>query len=153
VILRNGYQQMVSVSRPSARRMKPTPQYPETVQIYPVAPVWGPLGAIESGIGQPNNPGLILSVFRGVELNNVSKVVVDQLGLSPVTMGVLVSAVAADVPAAVAGLRPNDIIVDLNSHPVFSVAELLKAIGPGLDPIALTINRRGAIFTLIVPAP
>jgi len=153
MVLRNGYQQLLTVTRPSARRLKPWPHNPGSVQVFPVAPVFVAPDAVQSGLGQANNPGLVLSVLRGVQIDNVTANVVQQLGLSPVTMGVLVSAVAADTPAAFAGLRPNDIIVDVNSSPVFSVAEFQKMIGPGIDAVVLTINRRGLKLLVTIPAP
>ncbi|VTU25972.1 Putative serine protease HtrA [Variovorax sp. SRS16] len=65
--------------------------------------------------------------------------------LNPSGVGAMVMNVAADGPAAAAGLRQGDVIVAWNGQPVRSIQMLLRALGPASvgTVLTLTLQRAG----------
>jgi serine protease Do len=98
-------------------------------------------------------PALVVSVIRGVQVDNLSAIAIEQLGLPPNTVGILVTGVDANTPAVVAGLRPNDVITEVNSSPVFNVFDYQRAVGAaGANSVTLRVNRRGSVGFVTIPA-
>ena len=62
----------------------------------------------------------------GVAVENIPPVISRQLKLKP-DQGLLVTAVLADSPARAAGLRPDDLLVEINGTPLTSQEELARA--------------------------
>lgn len=62
--------------------------------------------------------------------------------------GLLVTAVADGTPAAAAGLRPGDVLVEANGETVGTVAALRGALTARADSTTLTVVRRGARISL-----
>ena len=72
------------------------------------------------------------------------------LGLNKETKGVKVERVPADGPAALAGLKANDVIVAIGSHPIASLAELrltVAQLAPGTE-VSVKLLRDGKEQTL-----
>ncbi len=87
----------------------------------------------------------------GVGVVTVDSSVAAQYNLS-VDQGVLIASVTPNGPAATAGLRVGDVIVQIDNTPVTSVQSLgdvLLSKNPG-DTIAVTINRGGQQMTVNV---
>jgi Do/DeqQ family serine protease len=72
-----------------------------------------------------------------------------KLGLPRGTTGVLVGSVEPEGAAAEAGIRPGDVIVEVNRKPVRSTSDLSVALAQaGSEPVLILINRRGqTLFT------
>ncbi len=62
--------------------------------------------------------------------------------------GVVVTDVADQTPAARAGLQPGDVVLEVNRHPVQSVAEFQKAMTTVKGRILLLVYRDGGAFYL-----
>jgi serine protease Do len=90
----------------------------------------------------------------GVAVAPLTPQLASRLGVPEQTKGLVVQDVAEDGRAVVAGIRPGDVIQEVNRQPVGSVAELRAALKQGSDkPALLLINRQGAdIFVTVRPA-
>ncbi len=77
----------------------------------------------------------------GMRVQNLTGDLAEQLGLGD-AKGVVVSAVDPDGPAAAAGIRRGDVIVEVDRHEVHDVAGLEKVL-EGADDRALMLIRRG----------
>jgi S1-C subfamily serine protease len=78
----------------------------------------------------------------GIQITSVDAALAAQNNLA-VTAGALVVGVAASGPAATAGLKPGDVIVQIGTHPVTGVAafaDALLALSPG-EGVAVSIYR------------
>jgi hypothetical protein len=62
----------------------------------------------------------------GVAVENIPAAIAKQLKLQP-EQGVLVTAVFAGTPAAKAGIRPDDLLIELNGKPLTSQEDLARA--------------------------
>jgi serine protease Do len=76
--------------------------------------------------------GKITRGMIGVSVQPVPREALEELGLKD-RRGALVATVAANGPAAKAGLEPGDVIVDVNGHPIPSRDELVQTV-IGLKP-------------------
>jgi len=81
----------------------------------------------------------------GVSVEPLTPDMARQLGLSE-SRGILVRGVEDDSPAANAGLRPGDVIVEVDRHPVASVNELRQALDKHAKgtPLLVLLHRDGA---------
>jgi serine protease Do len=95
--------------------------------------------------GAEDNKGAL-----GLAVQTVTPEIAHQLGLSE-TEGVVVRDVRGDSPAANAGIRPGDIIVAVDRHPVKNVDEMKSALAkhPSGTPTLLLVRRDGG--NLYVP--
>jgi serine protease Do len=84
----------------------------------------------------------------GLRAQDLTPAIADELGLEDAT-GVVVTEVAPDGPAAEAGIRRGDVIVELDRKAVANVGDLAKKLD-GSDKTVLVLVRRGA-NTLYVP--
>jgi len=78
--------------------------------------------------------GSVTRGWIGVEPQNLSKELLESLGLAQNTVGVLISGVLEGGPAAKAGMKPGDILVAVNGNGTKDVRQLLNQIaqiGPG----------------------
>lgn len=117
-----------------------------------VAPDWSTVPAAPMA---PDSAAAAPSVSRGrplapfmVGLNRVAgaELRVMNPGLAryfEAESGLLVTAVADGTPAAEAGLRPGDVLVEANGAPVTSVVGLRQALTARADSASLTVVRRG----------
>ncbi|HEX8337954.1 MAG TPA: DegQ family serine endoprotease [Pyrinomonadaceae bacterium] len=89
----------------------------------------------------------------GLSLQPVGPALVERFNLKGATQGLVVTDVTAAGPAAEAGLRPGDVIEEVNRQPVRSVAELQSALKvAGARPALLLVNRGGnSLFLPVRP--
>jgi serine protease Do len=82
-------------------------------------------------------------ILEGVTLENLDSQSARQLGLPAATTGVVVTDISPSSPEAAAGLRPGDVIQEVNHQPVKNVAQLEEAVHKaGKNPLLL-VNRKG----------
>jgi serine protease Do len=110
------------------------------------APAGKGVASAEGGAGE-NSP------MRGVQVDELSPEVRQQLGMKPEVKGVVVTEVPESSPAADAGLQRGDVIQQINRKPVDSVADYQRLIAEaGKQTIVLLVNRGGnTTFTVVQP--
>lgn len=91
------------------------------------------------------------SAMRGVQVDELTPEAARELGLRPTTKGVVVTDVDPAAPAADAGIRPGDVIEEVNRQPVTSVSEYRRALAQaGKEAVVLSVNRHGNAAYLVV---
>jgi hypothetical protein len=90
--------------------------------------------AIPNPLAQDASP-----YWFGVAVEKLQPVIAEQLKLLP-EQGVMVMTVFAGSPAEKAGIRPNDLLVELNGKPLMSQEELAKAANMVLPTKAAAAN-------------
>jgi len=101
--------------------------------------------------GQGTGKPTALTKHLGITVEPLTQDVASQLGLKPGTSGVVITDVDPIGPAADAGLRPGDVIVEINHQPIHSPAEVAPTIAKsdGRPPLLL-VNRGGQSFFITV---
>ncbi len=98
--------------------------------------------------------GKVTRGWIGVEPQELNAELAETFGV-PQTGGVIITGVLQNGPAAQAGIRPGDVIVQVQGQAVSSVPQLLSAVAalkPGVEA-TLTVRRRSQESTLsVVPA-
>jgi len=95
--------------------------------------------------------------LQGVEVEDLTPQIAQQLDLSTTTRGVVVVSVKAGSAAADADLRRGDVIMEVNRNGVSTVSEYQRAVREavgesGGKPILLLINRGGnTVFVAVEP--
>lgn len=95
------------------------------------------------------------STRLGVTLRPVPQRMADDLDLRAGQTALLVSAIDPGSPAARAGLRPGDVIVEIDRKPVVSPREARQTLDEARGTVLLLVERRGAgrqFVALEVPA-
>ena len=91
--------------------------------------------------------------LRGIQVQNLTPSLRDQLGLSTNVHGVAISDLDPDSPAAQAGLQPGDVIQSIERQPVNSVADFNRLAARAKGKALLRINRQGtSAFIVISPS-
>jgi S1-C subfamily serine protease len=115
---------------------------PRTIRVHVEAPPASPAKDEQTLSGR--NP------LSGATVVNLSPAVADELGLDPFAAtdgGVLVTKVGPGI-AAQAGIRPGDLIREVNGRKVRLVGDLRAALaGGGSSGWAITIERGGQLIT------
>jgi serine protease DegQ len=96
--------------------------------------------------------GSVTRGWIGVEPQNLSKELAESLNLPKDTTGVLISGVLEGGPADKAGMKPGDVLTQVNGQAVNDVITLLNRIaqtGPG-DEAKINLLRKGKAMTLKV---
>lgn len=96
--------------------------------------------------------GSVTRGWIGVEPQNLSKELLESLGLPSSAQGVLLSGVLEGGPAAKGGVKPGDVLITVNGNPTKDVRQLLNQIAqiaPGNDA-KLKILRKDKELELIV---
>jgi serine protease Do len=89
--------------------------------------------------------------MRGVQVDDLTPDLRQQLGLKPDVQGVAVTDVPDTSPAADAGLQRGDVIQQVNRKPVDSVNDYQRLIAEaGKQTIVLLVNRGGNTRFLVV---
>jgi serine protease Do len=87
----------------------------------------------------------------GVTVTDITPEVARQAGLSPNAQGVVVTDVAPGGLAAEAGLRPGDVIQEVNRQPVRSAQEFTNAVGQAAArDLVLLVARAGRTAYVVV---
>lgn len=95
--------------------------------------------------GQSQRQGEESGGLVGVEVQDLTPEISQQLGLPPRMQGVVISGLDPSSAAAEAGLQPGDVITQINRQPVRNVEDyrrLLAALGEEQD-VLLLMNRAG----------
>lgn len=91
------------------------------------------------------------SAMRGVQVDELTSEIRQQLGLKPGIEGVVVADVPDGSPASDAGLQRGDVIEQINRQPVKSVSDYKHLIRQaGKETIVLLVNRGGNTTFVVV---
>ena len=94
--------------------------------------------------------GRVIRGWLGISGQNLTPALAESLGIE-FRDGILVSGVLEDGPGDRAGLKPGDLIIEIDRGAITSEQQLLRAIAgkaPG-SPLSLTIERDGAEKTQV----
>lgn len=111
------------------------------------------LGEAPTGKAGANAPGGAAenSPMRGVQVDELSNDIRQQLGIKDNVKGVVVTAVPDDSPAADAGLQRGDVIEQINRQPLSSVSDYQRLIAEaGKQTIVLLVERGGSTTFLVI---
>jgi Do/DeqQ family serine protease len=114
------------------------------------------LGTLPENVGpsskNSNEPGAQgPGVMKGVQVENVTPSIANQLNLPPDTRGVVVDSVSPDSNAAAVGIQQGDVIQEVNHKPVNNVQEYQQALSnTGNQPVLLLINQKGITSYVVV---
>jgi serine protease Do len=89
----------------------------------------------------------------GVQVQTLTPDMARMLGMDPKSKGAVVSGVDPDGRAAKAGLRAEDVIVEIDRKPVTSAEEAVGALRAGGKPGHLLRVRRGDTFRFVTIPP
>jgi serine protease Do len=90
-------------------------------------------------------------MLRGLAVDNLTPQVASQLGLSPNTLGAVITSVTPGSAAAEAGLRRGDVVQEVNRKRVTNVTEFRQAVDQGKgQPVLLLVNRGGSTLFIVV---
>lgn len=81
--------------------------------------------------------------LEGIRVEALTAGVARELGLPPTTSGVVVADLDPDSPAADSGLRPGDVIQEVNHQSIRTVADYNRAVQKSGKSPLLLVNRRG----------
>lgn len=91
------------------------------------------------------------AALKGVQVQNLTPEIVQQLGLPSGSVGVLVTQVDPSSAAAAAGIQHGDVIQEVDRKPVHNVREFQQALsGTGNQPVLLLLNRNGTTLFVVV---
>ncbi|MBU3576740.1 Do family serine endopeptidase [Polynucleobacter sp. UK-Kesae-W10] len=94
--------------------------------------------------------GSVTRGWIGVEPQNLSKELLESLDLPKGTRGVLLSGILEGGPADRAGMKPGDVLIEINQNPINDVRSLLNQVAqldPGKD-VPVKILRKGKVIEL-----
>jgi serine protease Do len=112
--------------------------------------VLGELPAERRAAGPGAEPGSARAL-DGVEVEDLTPQIRRQLHLPPRVTGVIVTAVEPGAPAAEAGLRPGDVIQQVNGRDVANVSEFDRAIRQSArEAVMLLVSRGGATLYVVI---
>lgn len=91
------------------------------------------------------------TAVRGLQVQNLTPDLREQLGLPASAAGVVVTSVDPGSAADAAGIQQGDVIQEVDRKPVQSVEEYQRAItGTANQPILLLINRKGTTHYVVI---
>ena len=110
------------------------------------------LGEAPSGKGAGPGPETAeSSPMRGVQVDELTDDIREQLGLKSEVKGVVITGVPNGSPAAEAGLQRGDVVDEINRQPVNSVSAYERIIAQsGKQPLVLLVNRGGDTRFVVV---
>lgn len=109
------------------------------------------LGESPTGKNAADNNEGEQSPLHGVEVQDLTDEIRQQLGLKSDVKGVVVSDVVEGSPAADTGLQRGDVIEQINRHPVGSVSDYHRLVDEaGKQAVVLLVNRGGNTTFLVV---
>jgi serine protease Do len=99
----------------------------------------------------PNPGGGAASGLDGVNVEDLTAEIAQQIGVPPSTKGVVVDNVDQDSPASEAGLQRGDVIVQVNRQPVTNEKDYDRLVRQAKgSSILLLVNRGGSNLFLVV---
>ena len=109
------------------------------------------LGESPSSKAAASAAGAEQSPMNGVQVQELTSDIRQQLGLDSNVKGVVVTQVPGDSPAADAGLQRGDVIEQINRQPVNSVNDYQRLIAQtGKQAVVLLVNRGGNTTFIVV---
>ena len=106
-----------------------------------------PISGVAPSSPQPTTGGAL----DGVTLEELTPEHRRTLGLSPeVQRGVVITDLSPKSSAARAGLRPGDVVLELNRAPVETLAKFKELYGKAASDVLLLVHRRGQTLFLVV---
>ncbi len=91
------------------------------------------------------------TALKGVQVQNLTPDLAQQLGLPMSSAGVVVTQIDRSSAAAAAGIRRGDVIQEVNRKPVRNVDQYEQAIaGTGNQPVLLLVSRDGTTHFVVV---
>jgi serine protease Do len=104
-------------------------------------------GEASSSTTAPSRPGMV----EGLSLSPLSPALRKRHDIGDqVKQGVVITGVARGSLGARAGLRPGDVVVEVNRRPVTSVESLRKAWDNAEGRVLLLVHRRGSTVYIVV---
>jgi serine protease Do len=98
-----------------------------------------------------NSPQGESPVLDGVQVENLTPDIVQQLNLPSSTHGVVITRVDPDSTAAETGLERGDLIQEVNRKPINNVEQFRAAVrGASNQPLLLLINRGGSSSYVVI---
>jgi serine protease Do len=88
--------------------------------------------------------------LRGVQVQNLTPSVREQLGLPSTMHGVVISDLDPDSPAAQVGLQPGDVIQSIERQPVNSVADFNRLAAQAKGKVLLRVDRQGSSQWVVI---
>ena len=96
--------------------------------------------------------GVQQGALRGISVENLTPSIRDRAGVPPNVMGVVISQVDPNSPAAQYGLQEGDVIESINRQPVRNVGDFNKLAAQAKGQTLLRINRQGnGVFVVVSP--
>lgn len=90
-------------------------------------------------------------LLKGIDLVDLNGNLAERLQLHPGTHGVVIAQIQSGSGAAESGLKPGDVIEEVNHQPVPDCTAFQKEVGAaGNSPILLLVNRAGAAHFLVI---
>lgn len=91
------------------------------------------------------------NALKGVQVQNLTSDLAQQLGLPLSSAGVVVTEVDSSSAGAAAGIQSGDVILEVNRKPVRNIAQYDEALaGVGNQPVLLLLNRKGTTHFVVV---
>lgn len=101
---------------------------------------------------QGTSRGTTEGTLKGIEVQNLTPAIRDQLGLPEDLQGVVISQIDPNSPAGQAGLQEGDVIESINRQPVRNVIEFNRQAAEAKGRTLLRVNRQGqGQFVVINP--
>jgi serine protease Do len=107
----------------------------------------------ETGQATASGNGTAGAALKGVQVQNLTPDLAQQLGVPASTVGVVVTTVDPSSSAAAVGIKRGDVIEEVNRKPVRNVEQYEQALaGTGKQAVLLLIDRDGVThFVLVEP--
>jgi Do/DeqQ family serine protease len=107
---------------------------------------------LSARVGVGGGGGVQEGALRGISVENLTPSIRDRAGVPPNVMGVVISQVDPNSPAAQYGLQEGDVIESINRQPVRSVGDFNKLAAQAKGQTLLRINRQGnGVFVVVSP--
>ncbi len=109
-----------------------------------------PLSLARGVMEQIIEHGRAIRGWLGVEVQGITPQLAESFGLGADAKGVIIAGVLSDSPADQAGIKPGDIVTQINDKPITEPAELLNTIAqaaPG-ESVKIVGLRNGSAFDL-----
>jgi serine protease Do len=102
--------------------------------------------------GGNGSGGVQQGTLRGIDVQNLTPSIREQLGLPANVNGVVISQLDPNSPAAQGGLQEGDVIESINRQPVRNVGDFDRLAAAAKGQTLLRVNRQGTgVFVVISP--